>query len=82
MNDNQFYISIRAQKLCREHQTETYDKLRNAMFAEGLNPGTTNRALGRQISTAYDHAVKEKNQGVADCIALAYTDKSNEYLWE
>lgn len=82
MNNNLFYISIRAQILCRECKTENYDALRNAMLSEGLNPGSTNRALGRQISTAYKHALKEKNHGVADCIALAYIGKSNEYLWE
>ena len=82
MNKNQKFIALYAQTLVYEGKTNTFPELREKMLEEGLAPGSTNLALGNQISTAYKQALAEKNQGVATDIAMAFTDENGEYYWD
>lgn len=82
MNKNQKFISIYAQVLAYEGRTNTFSELRKKMLEEGVAPGSTNKALGRQIYTTYYQALAEKNQGVATDIAMAFTDENGEYYWD
>lgn len=68
MNDIQRAISDIAYHAWNNGETLSLLELSIRLNAEGF-PSSPNRGLLRQISTAYDRAVKEGNQGVADCIA-------------
>ena len=82
MNKEQKFIALYAQTLTYEGRTSTFSELREKMLKEGFVPGSTNLALGKQISTAYKQALAEKNQGVADDIAKAFTDEHGDYYWD
>ena len=82
MNKNQKFIALYAQTLVYEGRTNTFPELREKMLEKGLAPGSTNKALGRQIYTTYHQALAEKNQGVANDIAMAFTDENGEYYWD
>lgn len=58
----------------------SYTKLREELNARGLHSNPNNRGLGRQIATAYDRAIQEKNQGIADCIANYFTNDAGKRL--
>jgi hypothetical protein len=61
--------------------TYTVSELADELYQNGFEPGN-GRGLYRQISTTYDRAVDEGNQGIADCIANCFTDDYGNYVWQ
>ena len=59
----------------------TVSELSDELEDRGFNPGR-GRGLFRQISTTYDRAIEEGDQGVADCIASCFTDDDGYYCWQ
>ena len=59
----------------------TFSELRKIMLLFGLNPSATNRGLASQVKATYYEVVNEKNQGMADCIANAFTKDNGDFAW-
>lgn len=81
MNKIQREISKIAYEAWNSGDTYTVSELADELYRRGFSPGK-GRGLYRQISTAYDRALEEDNQGVADCIANCFTDDDGEYIWD
>ena len=62
-------------------ETMTVSELSEELESRGFTPGS-GRGLFRQISTTYDRARQERDNGVADCIASCFTDDNGNYCWE
>ena len=82
MSEVQREISIIAYVKWNKGITLKYSELRKELISRGLKPSANNRGLGRQIKTAYDCAIQEDNQGIADCIANCFTDEDGKHIWK
>jgi hypothetical protein len=81
MNSIQREISNIAYNAWNNGETYTVSELADELYEQGFTPGH-GRGLYRQISTTYDRAVEEGNQGIADCIANCFTDDDGNYVWQ
>lgn len=60
----------------------TYEQLKESLKNFYCSIYKTNRGLASGISAAYRKAVKENNQGIADCIANFYVNYKGEHVWK
>lgn len=81
-NDEHRFISVYGYLLANRGMSMTFSELRKAMLILGLKPSATNRGLANQVKATYYEAVNEKNQGMADSIATAFTKDNGEYAWK
>ena len=81
-NDEYRFISVCGYLLANQGISMTFSELRKTMALLGLKPSATNRGLANQVKATYYEAVNEKNQGMADCIANAFTKDDGGYAWE
>lgn len=81
MNSIQRAISNIAYNAWNKGETYTVSELAEEFYQRGFTPGN-GRGLYRQISTTYNRAIEEGNQGIADCIANCFTDTDGNYVWQ
>lgn len=81
MSGIQREISDIAYRAWNEGRTLDLFELSVELNQAGFN-SSPNRGLCRQIGTAYQRAVDEGNQGIADCIANCFTDEWGNHYWE
>ena len=80
MNPEMRAISEIAYRSWNEGKCIKVSDLRAMLNRAGLKPGA-GRGLFTQIRCAYNRAVEEGNQGIADCIACCYLKDDGTYAY-
>lgn len=87
MEDNEMMSKVQRMIASIAHESwnrgerMTVNELSSKLKSAGLKPGK-GRGLFSQITSTLHRAIKEKNQGIADCIANCFANNKGEHVWK